>query len=99
MLHGNVLLSLCCLLLQLAMRCEAERLACASFGVTLLHCIGRVYSRQADIFLGGLLGERRCYWMLCTSTAKFTASFSELAVHTQQYAVLPVRCWCVGEHN
>ncbi|WIA18209.1 hypothetical protein OEZ85_009681 [Tetradesmus obliquus] len=41
---------------QLAMQAEAERLSAASFGVTLLHCIGRVYSRQADIYLGGLLG-------------------------------------------
>lgn len=39
------------------MQAEAERLSAASFGVTLLHCIGRVYSRQADIYLGGLLGE------------------------------------------
>jgi hypothetical protein len=53
-----LLLLLLLLLLQLAMRGEAERLSGASFGVTLLHCIGRVYSRQADIYLGGLLGER-----------------------------------------
>jgi hypothetical protein len=38
------------------MQLEAQRLSAASFGVTLLQCIGRVYSRQADIFLGGLLG-------------------------------------------
>jgi hypothetical protein len=41
------------------MRLEAERLSSASFGVTLLHCIGRVYSRQADMYLGGLIGKLR----------------------------------------
>ncbi|KAF6258756.1 hypothetical protein COO60DRAFT_1701147 [Scenedesmus sp. NREL 46B-D3] len=41
---------------MLAMRLEAERLAAASFGLTLLHCIGHVYSRQADIYLGGVVG-------------------------------------------
>lgn len=44
-------------LLQLAMQQEAERLASASFGVNLLHCLGAVYSMQADIYLGGLLGS------------------------------------------
>ncbi|KIY99358.1 hypothetical protein MNEG_8600 [Monoraphidium neglectum] len=40
---------------ELSQRCEAARLAEASFGDTLLHCIGQVYSMQSDIFLGGVL--------------------------------------------
>ncbi|GBF89781.1 hypothetical protein Rsub_02951 [Raphidocelis subcapitata] len=35
-------------------RAEAVRLADASFGDTLLHCIGQVYKSQADIYLGGV---------------------------------------------
>jgi hypothetical protein len=40
---------------QHSQRAEAARLADASFGDTLLHCIGQVYASQADIYLGGLL--------------------------------------------
>ena len=40
-------------LLQLAQGLEAARLVTASFGETMLHCIGHVYSSQADMYLGG----------------------------------------------
>jgi hypothetical protein len=49
--YGNI----CCIsfLPQLAQSLEAARLANASFGETMLHCIGRVYRSQADMYLGG----------------------------------------------
>ncbi len=39
------------------MQQEAQQLAAASFGDTMLHAIGRVYAQQADIHLGGLFGS------------------------------------------
>lgn len=53
----------CCKSLDLAVSCsdvqhtqrlEAQRLVRASFGETMLHCVGKVYEIQADIYLGGL---------------------------------------------
>ena len=41
-------------LMQEAMTAEAQRLAAASFGVLLLHTLGRMYSTQASIELGNL---------------------------------------------
>lgn len=41
---------------QLTMAAEVRRLSAASFGVTLLRCIGSVYTAHADMALGGLLG-------------------------------------------
>jgi hypothetical protein len=88
----NQLLSLCCLLLQLAMHCEAERLAGASFGVTLLHCIGRVYSRQAEIYLGGLLGKpsTHVFYVLLCCLCAVNDSTTSLAVPA---AASAGTCW------
>lgn len=37
------------------MAAEARELVEEPFGRTQLHCIGRMYGTQADIYLGGLL--------------------------------------------
>lgn len=39
---------------KIAMKLEAQRMVSASFGETMLHACGKVYSMQADIALGGL---------------------------------------------
>eukprot|EP00879_Flechtneria_rotunda_P012244 GHRR01012788.1.p1 GENE.GHRR01012788.1~~GHRR01012788.1.p1 ORF type:complete len:514 (+),score=211.62 GHRR01012788.1:1442-2983(+) len=41
--------------LQAAMHQETARLAGASFGATMLQCVGSVYCSHADIYLGGVL--------------------------------------------
>lgn len=42
------------LVLQLAMTAEAQKLAAASFGETMLHALGKVYEIQSDIALGNI---------------------------------------------
>lgn len=42
---------------QLAMEAEAARLVGASFGHTMLHTIGGVYSQQAEICLGNVFSS------------------------------------------